>query len=221
MRFIELCVVLVAACIVASGDALAQEPDQPDWQFVQDDSLLSVQVFKDQSTLASGLAHNHVIRATDWKGELRFDPERPRACSFRIVVPVRQLAVDEPRMREQVGFEKSMSADSRRDVRESMLAEDQLDADAYPTVEISGKDCRPTGKSDVYQPRLTVIVRGQSTRLREPIAIEYKGARLAIEGDFTVRHSDFGIEPYSSFLGAVKNAQPIRFVAIITAKRSR
>ena len=67
-------------------------------------SLLYVQVYKDPSAFGSGLAHDHVMRATNWAGEVTFNVDYIEDCDMSFSLPVNDLAVDEDAMRELVGY---------------------------------------------------------------------------------------------------------------------
>ena len=46
----------------------SEEPVTTEYTFDDADSLLYVQVYKDPNAAASGFAHDHVMRATNWNG---------------------------------------------------------------------------------------------------------------------------------------------------------
>ena len=53
------------------GELNNEDTPKPIQYFFDDaQSLLYVQVYKDPNALASGLAHNHVMRATNWTGDV-------------------------------------------------------------------------------------------------------------------------------------------------------
>jgi polyisoprenoid-binding protein YceI len=215
----------LAALLVGFGstliqsDAAAAEQAVPSWS-ISPKSLLFVKVFKDRGTIGSGLAHDHVVRASSLQGSLSFDPANSSSCRLSLRIPVRRLVVDEPSLREQVGFEKPIDAEDRKKVRESMLDEDQLDAEHHPTIKIEGRRCREVQGAQDYGIDLAVTIRGRSKKVATHVRVSStSAAEMRVRGGFTLRHSDFGIEPYSAFLGTVRNAQPIEFVANIVARR--
>lgn len=191
--------------------------DAAAWTISQEGSLLAVQISAQQGTLGSAFAHDHVARATEWSADLRYDPDDPSTCALRMEIPVRQLAVDDPETRRQFGLEP-MSESNRADVRESMLDEGQLAADAYPTITITAESCERVDDNTV-RAQVTVTVRGTPVSLPVDLRVQRRDGELRVQGDFVVEHSDFGIEPYSAFFGAVQNAEPIHFHAVIAARR--
>src|SRR6266542_3692363 len=78
----------------------AAEPKGESWS-VASNSLFFVKVFKDSGTIGSGMAHDHVVRAAHFQATLQFDAADPASCRLSLVVPVRELAVDEDWLRQQ------------------------------------------------------------------------------------------------------------------------
>ena len=74
------------------------------YTFGDADSLLYVQVYKDESAWGSGFAHNHVMRASNWYGYIDFNVEDINVCDFEFSLPVADLMVDEDAMRQYVGY---------------------------------------------------------------------------------------------------------------------
>ncbi len=205
--------------VLVSLQSDAAEPEaQPPWT-IASQSLLYVKVFK-ASTIGSGLAHDHVIRATRWDARLDFDPTNPSLCRLALQVPVAQLVVDEPWLRKRVGFGKSIDAEDRQKVRRAMLDEDQLDAQKHTLIRVEGSRCvAAAGQPGRFDVQLAVSVRGRTKRLATRVTVNTQGNQMRISGGFRVRHADFGMKPYSAFLGAVANAEPIEFSATVLATR--
>ena len=109
--------------------------------FGDEDSLLYVQVYKNLDAAASGLAHDHVMRSANWEGFATYNPEDITKCSMGFTLPVEDLQVDEPAMREYVGYGDEISAEDRETIREHMLAEDQLNANAYSDISFTSTSC--------------------------------------------------------------------------------
>ncbi len=211
----------LALAMSLSTAAVAQEPGPRGghtYTISQKDSRLYVQVYHDRDTIASGFAHDHVIRAGKMVGEVSFDPQQPKACRLTLDVPARALVVDAPAMRRKVGYKKMLDKGDRQTVRDHMLEDDQLDAAEHPTLQFSASDCQPiTGKQDLYNVHLAVTVRGKTKTKTVPVRIRARGGVLDAKSAFNMKHSDFGMKPYSALLGAVQVSQPIRFVAQMRA----
>ncbi|HEY1100858.1 MAG TPA: YceI family protein, partial [Myxococcota bacterium] len=95
-------------------------------------SLLAVQVFKEGA--ASGLAHDHVITASQLSGSITVDAADKAKARVEVTLPTKSLVNDEPRYRKRFGIESDISDDDRAAVLEHMQDEDQLDIAKYPTM---------------------------------------------------------------------------------------
>lgn len=178
------------------------------------DSLLYVQVYK-SSGILSGFAHDHVIRASEMTGTLRYDPEDPASCTIHIEVPVRSLQPDEPAMRRRVGYDSMVDEDDRQEVQENMLAEGQLNAARYPTIRFDASSCKRSDKGVVVKGTLTI--RGKSKHLQVPMLVQRGSNRLKAKGRVEIRHRDFGIKPYSTGLGTISNQDKMLLVMQLVA----
>jgi len=175
-----------------------------------DKSKLYVQVFKDKSTLAAGLAHDHVVLATGWQGKVLVDPKKLAVCVVEVTVPVAGLRADLPEMRTLVGYKKMLSDSRQKTVGKHMRAKKQLDANNFPQITFRSQSCSGTKKELLVNGELTI--RGKSKAVTIPLQIFHGNNSIRAKGTFTAQHSDFGFAPYSAFFGTVKNRQDILFV---------
>ena len=182
-------------------------------------SALYVQVFKDRSTLASALAHDHVVLATDWRARVVVDPAELSECVVEVIVPVDGLRPDLPEMRTLVGYEVMLSEGQQRSVGEQMRAESQLDRDRFPEITFHSQSCNGTGGDLEIHGDLTI--RGKSKGVMIPVKVSYADEIFRANGSFRVQHSDFGFAPYSAFFGAVRNRSDIHFEINVVGKVSR
>lgn len=189
---------LVLAALAASPTVYRLDPAQ---------GALYVLVSKDPATVGSALAHDHVVVASGWNGRVAWGDG---ACSVGIEVPVRSLVVDAPTWRTRLGLEKAVSERQRGQVRASMLDEGQLHADAHPAITFQSETCVPAGEFVSVQGNLTL--RGVTRPVTVPMKVTAEGGRLHATGRFTIKATDFGFEPYSAFLGAVKNRDEMELV---------
>ena len=185
-------------------------------QVVSSKSLLYVQVYRDTGALLSGAAHDHVIRAWNFKGSLAFDEQNPKACRLSLSAEARNLRVDEPWMRKKVGYADTLSKKDRQSVRENMLAEDQLHATRFRFLRITAAQCQPLVKEGTFRAVATIQVRGKTKTTPVIVRIWEEQGRLRAEGNLRLTHADFGFRPYSAFLGTIKNAKHIDFTWSLT-----
>lgn len=230
MRRAALCVVVVVALLATAcaprrdvaepaapgdlqvgyyRDAIAR--GEPVFRIDGAASLVTVYVYRD-GPLAR-LGHDHVVASRDVRGfaAAPTDPARARAD---LRMPVATLIVDAADLRAAAGFESEPAADDIAGTRENMLK--SLDAEAFPAVELAATLAAP-----LPEPRLSVELRlhGIARRFDVPVALSVDADRLEVSGSFEVRQSEFGIEPFSVFGGALKVADRLNIAFRLRAVR--
>ncbi|MFU8805776.1 MAG: YceI family protein [Bradymonadaceae bacterium] len=147
-----------------------------------------------------------------WEGVFEYDPAGVRHCSLTVTIPVSGLAVDEPFMRQRLGFDKPMSDQQRREIDSSMRDQGQLYAARYPTIEFQSETClTDPDHRNRLRIELRATIRGQTASTTIPVAVSFRADQVEAWGDFEMTHADFGFEPYSAFFGAVRNSEEINF----------
>ncbi|MFT5586631.1 MAG: polyisoprenoid-binding protein YceI [Cognaticolwellia sp.] len=180
-------------------------------------SSLYVQVFKDTTTAASGISHDHVMRASGWTGTATWDPTNPENCKIDISVPVDKLVVDPSKLREAVGYDSTLSDGQRGDVRNNMLSKDQLNSSKYGEISFSATRCKVAseGKVDV---RGELTIKGNSKPVSLRMTLDADADSFSAKGGFMVNGSDYGLEPFSAMMGALKNKDELRFTVRLSGK---
>ncbi|MEO8182069.1 MAG: YceI family protein [Deltaproteobacteria bacterium] len=189
----------VSAALGGAGAAFQARPT----------ALLYARVYHDRSRLFSHYSHDHVIHAATYQSEIRFDPAAPEHCFAQLRIPVASLLVDEPSLRGRLGIPGTLAESDRKTVREHLLAEDQLDASRHAQIEILVQSCVGSATSGQYRADVTVTIRGKAQKRAQAALIHFQGGRLRTSGSLRFRHADFGMQPYSAWLGAVSNLEPI------------
>ena len=207
--------VLTLGCILTRTQSALAEPLRYNLQ--PDKSRLYVQVFKDRTTLASAFAHDHVVAATGWSGQVIADPGEFSQCRVDVTVPVSGLQADLPVMRALVGYESRLSESDQKEVATQLRAKGQLDADHFPEIGFSGRSCGGTREHLTVSGQLTI--RGTSKTVDIPLKITYTDDGFRATGTFIAQHGDFGFSPYSAYFGAVKNRPEIKFVIDVFATK--
>lgn len=175
-----------------------------------DRSELLAFVKPDSSRLFSGLSHEHVLRATNWRMSLELDPDEIETCRLELVVPVQSLVVDEADLRARFGWPPIADGDRRR-IRDAMLAEDQLHAARYPEIRFVADHCRAIdGDSRELYLRGQLTIRGQAEKTGVYVRLAETKDGLFASGDLSFSHRQFGFEPYSAAFGTIRNADVIR-----------
>jgi hypothetical protein len=225
-----LFVFALAALAAPAGAAAGAAPA---WSVDLGRSLFAVVTRK--AGPAARLAHDHLIVARAPRVELGFDPSAPEAARLVVTVPVQSLDVDPPAERKgrsprlvELGLLDAglppVDEGDRGKVREAMLGDDQLDGARFPTVtaELVGLARRGGGEGARvalgWDATVRLTVRGRTIEKKVPARWELVDGELHAEAVAEARFTEFGIEPYSAFLGAVRNADLFHFVVEIVAR---
>lgn len=180
-------------------------------------SELVVRLFK--GGLAAAMAHNHVIRATDFEGRVIWNPEQPDSSAVEIHVYASSLVVDEAFLREKFGLEKKVPEDKLRKVQATMESPEQLDVRQYPSMSFrSTAVARAEG--DAIQIAGELSLHGITRSVTFTTKPQVDGDVLTADAAITFLQSHFGIRPYSAALGMVKNKDEARLIIHLEAIRS-
>jgi len=192
-------------------------------------SVFAVVTHKDG--VASTLAHDHLVFPTNFDATLEVPDEGIEKASFSLSFNVADLVADEPEAQQKwyplVAQAKVLSAPfkpvdakDREAIRESMLAQNQLDAAAHPKISakllsVKKAESEEDGFTHVARVALTVKDKTVERDCRASYAVQ--DAHVAVEAHGTFRFTEFGIKPYSAFLGAVKNKDEFDVIVHLVA----
>ena len=169
-------------------------------------SSFVVQVFK--AGAASALAHDHVIHATGMYGTVVVDAANRAAATVDVTVPTKSLVNDDPAMRKRFGLEGELSEKDRAAILANMRHPDQLDVEVHPTITFKSTSVQ-AGAGSALTLNGNLTIRGKTKAISLPVDVTLQGNTIDGKGTIRLKTSDFGIEPYSAFLGAVKNQDQI------------
>ena len=175
-------------------------------------SEIAVTVFK--AGVASALAHDHVVRATRWQATLEVTPD-PVALAADVRVDATALEVDEPDARARHGLDGPPSGGDRAQIRATMLGADQLDVAQHPEIRFTASVLERDGEG--FRLAGELALHGRTKRVALPLAIERDGDAFTARGRVRVKQSDFGITPYSAFLGAVRVQDEVEIAFTLVA----
>ena len=188
------------------------------YDFDAENSLIYVQVFKDEDAWLSGMAHNHVIRADGYNGEVEYNLDDLDACRISFSLNVNDLQVDESGMREFVGYDEPLGDDDRAEIRANMLDSAQLNAGAYNAITFESTQCSgDSGAVAELEVTGTLTVRGTGATVSPAVSVTVYEGKLYAQASFDVSHSSLGMSPYSFLGGSVRNDDPLRFTLDIVA----
>lgn len=219
-----------------SPNALFAESDDAEWTVDPEASVFAVVTHKEG--LAAGLAHEHLVVASDFDVAIRpgglWVDDDDSAGSAKIDLPVDQLQVDDPALasawQERLLELKliaepfaELSDKDRQKIRKSMLGTTQLDAGSHPTIQASLIEIRPLGDAEDpprYGGRLSLTVRGETVSRGVKFRLQVgEDGRLRAELTESFNFSDFGIEPYKAMFGAIRVADSFDVFVVLEANR--
>jgi hypothetical protein len=180
--------------------------------------------------LASALAHNHLVYPSSYQIALEAD-DFPTKISLEFQTA--NLVIDDVEMQQRFypalkdakilaePFSEAQAKD-REEMRKAMLAGDQLAAGQFPTIKAEtikiGQD--PTDKARLLL-TTALTIRGKTVKRDLVGRLSSANNQLAIEIAGSYKFTDFGIEPFSAFMGAVRNQDTFHVFARIVARKDR
>ncbi len=167
------------------------------------ESLVVIEVRRSGSL--ARLGHDHVIASREVVGYVA--PHEGRADLY---VALARLAVDEPALRAEAGFDTQPSESDIEGTRANML-ERVLEAEKFPfaLIGIAGAHA----KEEKATIAVAITLHGRTRTLRVPAEIEADAEKMSVTGRLSFDQTDFGITPYALLGGAiaVKNGVELRF----------
>lgn len=173
--------------------------------------------------LFSGQAHDHFVAAGSYAARLAASRAAVDRTVFEIELAAADLVVDSPELQktwyprlEALGILDEpfgeVTEKDRGKIREAMLGKKQLDAQRFPRLRarVAGvvEETSTLGEAEMTH-RVTLAFEVHGETVERPVAARASwddDGALHVEAAGVFRFTDFGIEPYSAFLGAVKNA---------------
>ncbi len=220
-RLVSCRPVLAAALVGALCAVVPAAPaSASSWRVDTERSVFAVLTHK--AGLGARLAHDHLIVARGAEASFDFDPADPGAARATVAANVLALDVDPPAERRDLSSRlielgvlreplPAVDEGDRVKVRKAMIDDGQLSAERFPEVRGELVDFRPKPASaDPAAERhgeanLRLTVRGRTREVVLPVAWRLTGDELVADGVVGARFSDFGIRPYSTLLGAIRN----------------
>lgn len=188
----------IAMALLASvGPVPAFPAEATRWAAGPGASRIVVNVYK--KGLLSGLAHDHHFRAGEFRVTATTDGGVPSPARFEVVVSAASLRDEAP----------DLSPSDRAKVDAQAAGEDVLDAARFPEIRYVSREAGPAWAPAGADGSAAGDLRGMlALRDRErPVVVAVRttpdGQGMRARGSVRFRQSDFGIEPYSGFLGMV------------------
>ena len=179
-------------------------------------SQLVVQLFK--TGIGSLFAHDHVVSAKKFGGQIQLDSTTPTAAEISVEVDATTLVADEPEIRQKYNLPPGLSDESRREIQQTLGSEDQLHVRRYPTIRFRSTHITRERKGQ-YTVTGDLELRGVTRTISLSVQAELRGEELHGKGSGRFLQSSFGYRPYTAFLGAVKNQDEVVLQVEIVAIR--
>ena len=186
-----------------------------EYRVVAEESLLQILVYRGGAM--ARLGHNHVIVSHQLAGTV-FVTDDATQTRFDIQIPVNELTIDEPAMREQAGadFPPGVPQSARDGTRKNMLSEALLDGGQYPVIRLRCTDVVAAGEG--FDAGVEITIKDQVRNVRVPVALERKAGALMARGEFPLKQSDLGFKPFSIVMGTLVVIDEMRIRFEVSAR---
>jgi polyisoprenoid-binding protein YceI len=186
-----------------------------EYAVVAEESLLQILVYRGGAM--ARLGHNHVIASRHLAGTV-FVTEDTTQTRFDIEIPVNELTIDEPAMREQAGadFPPGVPQSARDGTRKNLLSEALLDGEKYPVIRLRATEVVAAGDSYVAVVAITIKDRLRSVRV--PVTLDRKPGALVARAEFPLTQSELGFRPFSVAMGTLVVLDEMRILFEVVAR---
>lgn len=177
--------------------------------YAVDPAASQVRIFVFRAGAAARLGHDHVLSAPKFEGYVSLPSEQAADARFELRVPLADLVIDDSNIRAETGgsFSGERSADDIAGTRRNMLGERGLQADQFPIVRL--RSLAVEGDWPILVAQVEVTLHGVTRTQAVMLHVERSATQLKVEGNFTLRQSDFGVTPLSVLGGLIKVQDPV------------
>lgn len=152
----------------------------------------------------TGAGHAHGIEGTLTGGELQLNGASPAG---KLTFDLGKFTADTPAARQLFKLSGEIDADTRAQVNASMLGEAVLNVKKYPTAEFVVKRVQPVGQAEPgiasFQLDGDLMLHGAQRPLTIVATAETRDGMIRLRGRIKIKQTDFGIKPFTKFLGVV------------------
>jgi len=150
------------------------------------------------------LGHDHAVASESVQGFAALHQDRASSHAD-IAIPIRDLLVDEARHREPLELDSEPSAADIAGTYTNMLK--VFEPESWPWATVSARFAADGGSEQ--EVAVSVALHGASHVYLVPVSLSVDEQRVVVDGALTVKHSDFGIEPFSAAGGLLRVADDI------------
>ena len=150
---------------------------------------------------AARMGHALTLEFEDWRATVDFNGETPVAVDLTIHVASLQV------VRASGGLKPLSDGDRRAIVKNAVGV---LDAERQPTASFTSTSLVPAGQE--YTLSGTATIAGVDSAAEVRVVAADAGDHWNVTAETTIRHSDFGLKPYSTMLGALRVSDAVQIV---------
>jgi len=193
----------------APAGELRSQPAAGSVHYTVDAQHSEVEFFVYKAGSLARFGHNHTVEARDFTGDVYLAPAFKDSI-FSLKLPVKEFEVDRAEAREAAGddFKSTPTASDIQGTTAHMLGSDGLDAQSYPEVTIQAVSV--SGDMPKAEMTVRITLHGTARDVKVPVAVSPEGDALTATGDFELRQSEFGMQPYSALGGALQVADTLK-----------
>lgn len=158
--------------------------------------------------LLGGVAHSHVIAAREPSGSVVYDADAPERSRVEVRTSAASLQNDDPALRKKYGLEETIGEGDRRKIAETMRSRSQLDVEHHADVTFTSRSVKrlDDGRLEVSG---QLGIHGVEAAITVPVQVTVEGGVLRGQGTTRITHRMFGMKPFSTGMGSVRNAEGI------------
>ena len=154
------------------------------------------------------MGHRLTIAMNTWQAAVQWSGGEPVGVDLTVEVSSLEVLRGEGGVKGLSGPEKALARSNALSV---------LDADKFPQIHFQADDIEKT--DDVYRIAGTLEIHGKAREHVIDLRVEDLGDRWRMSCEAEVRHSEFGLKPYSMFLGSMKVVDTV--TVSFTAERAK
>lgn len=155
-------------------------------------------VLVEPAGIFGAFGHDHRIRARAVSGTIIYDGADVAASSVEITVSTAELVV------------LPLGAD-REDAPEveAAMREEVLEVERFPTITFRSRSVAPIGGGARVRGDLTMV--GRTRPVTVDVELQASPRRIVADARFSIRQTDWGIDPYRAALGTIRVADRVTF----------
>lgn len=191
----------------------APDPEKSIYKIDSDLSQIVLRVYRGGAM--ARLGHDHVIASQDVQGYIVLN-KKSGQCHADFFVPLSKLDVDDPQLRAAAGLTTTPSLKDIAGTKNNMLI--SIEAAIFPFAQLSSKDC--SGGLSGDETSVVLSLHGVSQQRNLQIKLQpIENRQLIISGEFSIKQTDFAIEPFSIMNGLIKVEDRVDLTYRLTAQR--